>query len=1823
MIFNRLIYIVFTLCIVCFNTSYAQTIIFSDAGPYDYTGIDVPASESFNADISNCTSVSISYDFNFSLPWEGSGNMETCDECPGCGCDPSNSIDGGCTPCWDYLQGIMQIDGSTVFEDLIGDSGTTNADQSGTVSSGFICTDGASNVDLELNTNTWASNETATFSNIVIMCYQATTISIDTDSDICEGQNVNLEGEALNNSHVDTWMWTTDGGSSIDNDASQNTFATGATDGETYTLTTTDANGCSSTISETISLSPSPEGSIDQSSNGELCFGECTDISFDFLGGSAPYDLDLTFTISGVGFPIDFNAPGFAASDEITICYDITGPFPSFEPTTLTINVPEIAAGQSGTFLINDFTDSNGCQGLVTGGGFNVSFLDTPEANDAFLEACDEGGGLATFDLTEMDNDINGGSGETVRYYGDPGLNTEIFSPYFSPSSVIYATVSNGDCTSPPEPVNLIVLQNGDAGNVELYCSEIGSTNCTICDDDGTLGEMIDIVFVFDDPSLQHIVKLNYTDINGSTEVTYTLNPNQTILSFTVTGSTSFELLEVTEGDGCVDDTDLGDLVTVNYTLSPTLDPIGPLSACGSISLPAITGTNLTGSEMYYTQTNQGGDSYAVGEIITSSIDLFVYAGVPDCFDEIMVEVEILPGTTFDAPNDTMSCGPYILPEITGTGINPTSAYYTMPGGSGNIFIPGNSVISNTTLYIYDPAASCSSNEPSFQITINNQPTIDVIDIDTCGTYELPIITGTFLPGNESYYSEPNGMGIEFMVGDTVFTTDTIYAFANNNDCIADEEIIIKIGEGPTAGVGDTISLCSTTGPIIVNLPLLLSEPADTLGMWSDDMGILMDDTDSTMVDISGITGEINFMYVIENIECGNDTSHLQINIREQLDAGGEDLLVGCEDEFNTIDLNAFWNIVGIEDTIIVLGGAAIDVTNPNSVNIADLAPGIYNLQYIVGLMDTICTPDTANLIIQIDELFDAGEDVPTTTCVGNIVFLENVLVGNNTIGVFGDPNETGALNVNEVDSGILGVGTFTFTHTVPSNGSCPGETIEITIEVTNDVTAGLAVQDTICFTEEVNLFDYLNGASQGGTFYDADNGNQEITGGIRIIDAWPTLPNGTPIIITSIYTVGDGIDCPESSATIELTILPEPVIELDAIQSTVCDSILNVEINYTYLEGFDFTIVIEGPLAELPISIPFDGSTPPQLAASDLLSLEINLNDYNLPKEIEYTISIGTVSRGNCIAEIIDIPDTFTIGRQDTLLVNDMICGAQSVTYNGQIYNASNPTDTIVIPRASQCDSVIIIDLNILEPATSLINSTLCTGQSITVGGTVYDETNPSGEYILFDGSVNGCDSTVVIDLTFGDASINDEIHDICTGEELVFNNIIYDENNLMGSDTLFGGSIGGCDSIINVNLTLTSVSMGIEETTTCDLLYSVMVNGETYDFSNTQGVQTILNGSSNGCDSIVTINLTYLDPALGIEDRDLCPGETIMVNGNIYDENQLTGSETFIGGTSNGCDSIVNINLTLLPIPEGDFINSSCDEDYEFTINGNVYNINNLSGTELIANGASNGCDSLVNILLSFDGITATSELIQPTCIDPSNGQVIINGITGTAPHTYIDESGASTLIESFPFTIENLSGDGTLDITDADGCHNIVTYSFQDFSEPVLTSDIIDNQIIVNGITNDEINSISWTPDSGLSCTDCLNPVYNVTEDTEYTITISYSEGCEVSLSILVTVVEPPKIPIYTIPNVFSPNGDGNNDVFYIVPNDVASSQIVSMTIFDRWGNQMYRRENYINVIGEGWDGTFNGEELNPGVYVYLIEVLENDAILPFYGDVTIVK
>jgi gliding motility-associated-like protein len=156
----------------------------------------------------------------------------------------------------------------------------------------------------------------------------------------------------------------------------------------------------------------------------------------------------------------------------------------------------------------------------------------------------------------------------------------------------------------------------------------------------------------------------------------------------------------------------------------------------------------------------------------------------------------------------------------------------------------------------------------------------------------------------------------------------------------------------------------------------------------------------------------------------------------------------------------------------------------------------------------------------------------------------------------------------------------------------------------------------------------------------------------------------------------------------------------------------------------------------------------------------------------------------------------------------------------------------------------------------------------------------------------------------------------------------------------------------------------------------------------------------------------------------------------------------------------------------------------------------------------------------------------------------------------------------------------------------------------------------------ITNSgSLTVIAWSPQEGLSCTDCLSPLASPAQSTRYQLFVEDSNGCSYQATVFVAVDQ--NLRVY-IPNVFSPNGDGSNDIFY--PNIYGPvERVETFRIFDRWGEQVFRQEDFQpNDPAFGWDGTFNGQLLNSAVFVYYLVVeLENGGQEVIKGDVTLLR
>lgn len=148
-----------------------------------------------------------------------------------------------------------------------------------------------------------------------------------------------------------------------------------------------------------------------------------------------------------------------------------------------------------------------------------------------------------------------------------------------------------------------------------------------------------------------------------------------------------------------------------------------------------------------------------------------------------------------------------------------------------------------------------------------------------------------------------------------------------------------------------------------------------------------------------------------------------------------------------------------------------------------------------------------------------------------------------------------------------------------------------------------------------------------------------------------------------------------------------------------------------------------------------------------------------------------------------------------------------------------------------------------------------------------------------------------------------------------------------------------------------------------------------------------------------------------------------------------------------------------------------------------------------------------------------------------------------------------------------------------------------------------------------------SVVWSPANILSCTNCLNPM--VTTNTNTTLRAIFRSTYDCLDTGYIKVLAYYQQP-FTIPNAFTPNGDGLNDFFYVI----AGKEVITvkeMQVFNRWGEKVFERKNIrANEKESGWNGSFKGKPGPMGTYVYLIVLeMQDGSTLTRKGNVTIVR
>ncbi len=273
----------------------------------------------------------------------------------------------------------------------------------------------------------------------------------------------------------------------------------------------------------------------------------------------------------------------------------------------------------------------------------------------------------------------------------------------------------------------------------------------------------------------------------------------------------------------------------------------------------------------------------------------------------------------------------------------------------------------------------------------------------------------------------------------------------------------------------------------------------------------------------------------------------------------------------------------------------------------------------------------------------------------------------------------------------------------------------------------------------------------------------------------------------------------------------------------------------------------------------------------------------------------------------------------------------------------------------------------------------------------------------------------------------------------------------------------------------------------------------------------------------------------------------------------------------------------------------------------------------TEIIEFVVAECCGAFPDLIIDLDNV------IDPVCPGDASGIIQVSGSGGNPGYQYSIDGSIFTGADDF-FNL--LPGEYDVTIQDIKGCEDTLSAIVND--PPPITVDAGEDVEISLGFTT-QLNAVSvpnspaiqftWTPPDGLSCSDCPDPIATAPGTTTYTVSIANTDGCMISDDVTVFVSD--ERPIF-IPNAISPNDDGINDRFTAYGGP-AVEQISVMRIFNRWGALMYENNNFpIGVESEGWDGTFKTQDMEPGVYVYMIiiDFIDNQSIL-FEGDISIIK
>lgn len=269
---------------------------------------------------------------------------------------------------------------------------------------------------------------------------------------------------------------------------------------------------------------------------------------------------------------------------------------------------------------------------------------------------------------------------------------------------------------------------------------------------------------------------------------------------------------------------------------------------------------------------------------------------------------------------------------------------------------------------------------------------------------------------------------------------------------------------------------------------------------------------------------------------------------------------------------------------------------------------------------------------------------------------------------------------------------------------------------------------------------------------------------------------------------------------------------------------------------------------------------------------------------------------------------------------------------------------------------------------------------------------------------------------------------------------------------------------------------------------------------------------------------------------------------------------------------------------------------------------------------------CDSIVALTLDvLPDVPITAEIVDmdPSCFQYTDGSISIRTIDGGYGGFLVEING----LESERFVPDLSSGSYSIMITDQYGCNETFQIDLDNPDELVVSipddiSILLGDRVDLTSQSNYPITTYSWMPEEIVDCLNCPETFAFPFDDVEITLSVVSEAGCEAETSLRIEV---DRSRLVFIPNVFSPNEDGLNDIFFITSYGSSVEEIEMLNIYDRYGGIVHSTRNIAsNDLASGWDGRSEGRRVSDGVYTYITKLRYLDGSIEYItGDITVVR